>query len=241
MSQNTSTAVMQRRVAGTDSLDFYPTPPWATRALIEHAILPQLGLLGRKQLREMSCWEPAVGHGDMALPLGEYFGRVITTDIHDHGSTRGFLHRQHDFLMPFLPPIALSGADWIITNPPFALAERFIERARQVKGWQGSAMLVRSAFLEGVGRYSRLYSSNPPTMVAQFTERVVMHHGKLSPTGSTATAYCWLIWMAGRDPGPMVWIPPCRKALERPGDYPDVSRETVLTSVPETTETHRSL
>ena len=35
MTQNTSTAVMQRRVAGTDHLDFYPTPPWATRALCE--------------------------------------------------------------------------------------------------------------------------------------------------------------------------------------------------------------
>ncbi len=31
MTQNTSTAVMQRRVAGTDNLDFYPTPPWSTR------------------------------------------------------------------------------------------------------------------------------------------------------------------------------------------------------------------
>lgn len=221
MSQNTSTAVMQRRVAGTDSLDFYPTPPWATRALMEHVILPHLGLVGRLDVKKMTCWEPAAGHGDMSRTLGEYFGRVIETDIHDHGR---IVHRQHDFLMPYAPAIALDGADWIITNPPFALAEQFISRARQVKGWQGSAMLVRSAFLEGVGRFGRLYSVNPPTIVAQFTERVVMHHGKLSPTGSTATAYCWLVWMANRDPKPMVWIPPCRKKLERASDY--VSRET---------------
>lgn len=35
MSQNTSTAVMQRRVEAHDSLDDFPTPPWATRALCE--------------------------------------------------------------------------------------------------------------------------------------------------------------------------------------------------------------
>jgi hypothetical protein len=221
MSQNTSTAVMQRRVAGTNGLDFYPTPPWATRALMEHVILPQLGIVGRLDVKRMTCWEPAAGHGDMAHPLAEYFDRVLATDIHDHGGGR-LIHQQHDFLMPYLPGngmLALEGVDWIITNPPFRLAEQFIERARRVPGWRGTAMLVRSAFLEGVGRYGRLYALNPPTVVAQFTERVVMHHGKLSPTGSTATAYCWLVWMANASPKPPVWIPPCRKKLERPDDY----------------------
>lgn len=220
MTQNTSTAVMQRRVAGTDSLDFYPTPPWATRALMEWVILPNMGGRG---VGAMTCWEPAVGHGDMAYALKEYFGRVITTDIHDHKSTRGFEHHQHDFLMPYVPSVVVAGVDFVISNPPFALAEQFIARASAVDGWRGTAMLVRSAFLEGVGRWSRLYSVNPPSMVAQFTERVVMHHGKLSPKGSTATAYCWLVWM--RDAAShsrMIWIPPCRRALERPGDYPEI-------------------
>ncbi len=63
MSQNTSSAVMQQRAEPHDSLDFFPTPPWATRALMEHVIIPQLGLLGRKELRGMTCWEPACGPG----------------------------------------------------------------------------------------------------------------------------------------------------------------------------------
>jgi len=33
--QNTSHAVMAQRVEPHDSLDFFPTPPWATRALCE--------------------------------------------------------------------------------------------------------------------------------------------------------------------------------------------------------------
>lgn len=34
----TSTAVMARRVEPADSLDFFPTPPWATRAFCEHVM-----------------------------------------------------------------------------------------------------------------------------------------------------------------------------------------------------------
>jgi hypothetical protein len=38
MKQNTSHAVMAQRAEAKDSLDNFPTPPWATRALIEHVL-----------------------------------------------------------------------------------------------------------------------------------------------------------------------------------------------------------
>jgi hypothetical protein len=37
--QDTSYAVMAQRIEAQDSLDDFPTPPWATRALIEHVLL----------------------------------------------------------------------------------------------------------------------------------------------------------------------------------------------------------
>jgi hypothetical protein len=218
---------MQQRSEPHDSLDDFPTQPWATRALIEHVLIPQIGLSGRRDLKQMSVWEPAANRGHMSAPLREYFGRVVESDIHQYRD-----HFVCDFLMPGTEPssIMLKGADWIITNPPFRLAEQFIERARQVKGWQGTAMIVRTSFLEGVGRYERLYAINPPTIVAQFTERVPMVKGRLTATGSTATSYCWLVWMENASPRPMIWIPPCRKKLEQPSDY--VSCETSINRVP---------
>lgn len=83
------------------------------------------------------------------------------------------------------------------------------------------AVIMRSAFLEGVGRHDRLFEATPPTNVWQFSEHVVMHKGKLSATGSTATAYCWLIWhqMDRNGSTYFSWIPPCRKRFERPEDY----------------------
>lgn len=40
MAQNTSSAVMAQRSEPHDSLDDFPTPPWATRALIKRVIWP---------------------------------------------------------------------------------------------------------------------------------------------------------------------------------------------------------
>ena len=206
MSQNRSSAVMQQRSEPHDSLDDFPTPPWATRALCEWINAN----VGGGEICEWICREPAANRGHMVKPLREYFRHVEASDVHDYGA--GF--PQRDYLFGALPPLV----DWTITNPPFRLAEQFIDRAAFTSS-RGFAMIVRAAFLEGQGRYERLFSRNPPSFVLQFTERVVMHKGRLAPEGSTATAYAWLVWVKGEDQTKLEWIAPCRKRLEREGDY----------------------
>ena len=204
MTQNTSSAVMQQDNEPHDSLGDFPTPPWGTRALCDR--------IGSKaQLAQMTCREPAANRGHMVKPLREYFKTVIASDIFDYGV--GF--PQGDYLFEPQPEV-----DWTITNPPFRLAEQFIARAFETSRF-GVAMIVRSAFLEGIGRYNNLFSANPPSTIMQFSERVVMHKGKLSANGSTATAYCWLVWDMADDTDDTYfdWIRPCRKQLERPEDY----------------------
>lgn len=202
--QNTSHAVMAQRVEPHDSLDDFPTPPWATRALLEHVI--QCG---------GTAWEPAANRGHMVKPLEERFGWVRASDVHDYG----YGYEVKDFLFGDHEPV-----DWIITNPPFRLAEQFIYKGLETAK-SGVAIFVRSTFLEGVGRYSNLFTGNPPAVIAQFAERVVLHKGRLAPKGSTATAYCWVVWYPHPDtlknaPGTRFqWIPPCRRELERESDY----------------------
>lgn len=219
MTQNRSTAVMQRRVEPHDSLDDFPTPPWATRALCDwlqnpwDEIMPGERPPHAPTTWPMTCREPAANRGHMVRPLREYFGHVEASDIFDYGA--GFA--QQDYLFgPDPAPV-----DWTITNPPFALAQAFVKRAL-ASSRHGVAVIVRTAFLEGVGRHASLFSRTPPTAILQFTERVVMHKGRLSPKGSTATAYCWIVWQRDepRQSPEFHWLPPCRKRLERPGDYP---------------------
>lgn len=202
--QNRSTAVMQQRSEPHDSLDDFPTPPWATRALCEWL------LLQGQPVDHCTVREPAANRGHMVKPLQEYFASVEASDIHDYG---------HGYAVAdYLFPGPMATVDFTITNPPFRLAEQFIERMAATSNI-GFAVIVRAAFLEGQGRFERLFLQNPPSHVLQFTERVVMHKGRLAPEGSTATAYAWLVWLKGCEPTQLEWIAPSRKILERAGDY----------------------
>lgn len=217
---------MQRRHEPHDSLDDFPTQPWATRALMEHVLFPRCGEFApREYFKKLRVWEPACNRGHMAEPLKEYFGRVFTSDIHDYGDEYAGQERVVDFLWSDSesPAIKNMDLDWIITNPPFRLAEQFLQRAYDV-GAKNYAMIFRTSYIEGVERYENIFSKSPPSYVAQFVERVPMVKGRLTRKGSTATSYCWLVWQEGvvSDDGSskLVWIPPCRKKLERAEDYP---------------------
>lgn len=207
MSQNISSAVMQQRKEPHDSLDDFPTPPWSTRALCEWIEQNISDLSG------LTCREPAANRGYMVNPLSEYFACVEGSDVYDYGY--GFPVK--DYLFGF----ETETVNWTITNPPFRLAEQFIQKALETSD-RGVAMIVRSAFLEGKARYERLFSVTPPDYILQFVERAPMCKGKVDPKVSTATSYSWLIWLTDRlEPADtrLRWIPPCRGRLEKSTDY----------------------
>jgi hypothetical protein len=205
--QNRSHAVMAQRIEAADSRDDFPTPPWATRALMEY-VIHDCG-----PFKAATVLEPACGAGHMAKVLMEYFGNVPASDVHAYGY--GTLR---DYLAV---PYEANAADWVITNPPFRLAEEFIQRSLIVARY-GVAILARTVFLESVGRYRSLFEQKPPSRFAQFSERVPMLRGRLDRKASTATGYAWLVWEKNNispESPRLMWVPPCRKKLERDSDY----------------------
>jgi hypothetical protein len=209
--------VAPTRVEPPDSRDYAPTPPWATRALLKVA-LPEL----RVDLRHKVLSEPACGEGHIAEVLREVSDFVFATDIHGYGySGQPCL----DFLTSSNE--ANGTADWIITNPPFNKAEEFALKAFEMAK-EGVAFFVRLQWLEGVGRYERLFNIAPPALVAIFSERVPLHMGRWEPDGDTMTAYCWVIWRKNNGPFAtktrLFWIPPGQRAALSLGD--DVERFT---------------
>lgn len=204
--QNTSHAVMSQRVEAKDSPDDFPTPPWATRAFLEHIIDD------KESFAEQSCLEPACGAGHMAKVLSEYFSDVECSDAFDYsyGTVRDFITH----------PYKSATFDWVITNPPFRLAEEFLTLSLDVARI-GVAILARTVFLESVGRYNAIFQTTPPTIFAQFVERVPMVRGRLDDKATTATGYAWFVWdKRKRLAKPrLTWVPPCRRELERRGDY----------------------
>jgi hypothetical protein len=199
-------AVMAQRREPPAALDYFPTPPWATRAVFRH-VLPELGggVVG-------SVWEPACGEGHMAEVITEIASSaVIASDIFSYS----YGVAPFDFLND--PP--LDHPEWIITNPPFKLACEFTLRAFDLAR-EGVAMLVRTQWIEGVGRYEKLFRDRPPSLYAPFVERVPMVKGRWDPDASSATSYAWFVWRMGVPGSPRIfWIPPgCRQKLTRPDD-----------------------
>jgi hypothetical protein len=121
--------------------------------------------------------------------------------------------------MDFLAPQAVRNPDWIINNPPFRLAERFALKALSLAN-TGVALLVRTVFIESVGDMSVSFpGSNPPLLLSSQNE-FAMVRGRLDPKASTATGYAWVIWLkCPTSKTQLIWIPRCRKSLERPTDY----------------------
>ena len=116
-------------------------------------------------------------------------------------------------------PYETNAVDWVITNPPFRLAEEFVLRALRVAR-KGVAIIARTVFLESVGRYESIYTKMPPTKFAQFVERVPMIKGRLDIKATTATGYAWFVWeKEASEPPRLMWVPPCRRRLEKRGDY----------------------
>lgn len=231
--QNRSAAVMNQRIDPPDALDFFPTPPWATRAVLREIAKEELNL------REMVALDPACGEGDMVRPLAEAFGKVEAADIHHYGKDFPPEAQVVDFLDTGLLAPKGSKVDWIFANPPFNKADDFVWQALG-RARIGVAFLVRSNFAAGASRYRSIYSGRPPSFELVMCERVVMAKGRLrdpkvkyrawdaensrwvAKTPSTATDYSWFVWFQDGRPGPCQkrWSGIVRDELTRPGDYP---------------------
>lgn len=231
---NGSGAVMAQRIEPPDSLDYFPTPPWATRALFKHVF--GFGPLGGPGATTQvglgpTVWEPACGWGHMSGVLEEYFETVIASDVFDYSGgdpgrraegwldTIDFLDAESSLR---LPPV-----DWIITNPPFKTALDFAERSLAIAK-RGFALFVRTQWIEGGERYERLFRDNPPRYFSPFCERVPLIKGRWDPGAASATSYAWFVWFTGGrhqppsgDHARVVFIPPgCRRSLSKPTDIP---------------------
>jgi hypothetical protein len=160
-----------KRFADLNGPDFFPTPEWATHALMDN------------ERFEGNVWEPACGDGSMAEVIKHYGNDVMASDLFD----RGYGEFGIDFL------ITGKVADNIITNPPYNAAEGFI-CAGLKKSRRKFALLLRLAFLEGANRQRTIFKVNPPARIWIFSERITFYPAGQIQAGSGTTAYAWFIW-----------------------------------------------
>jgi hypothetical protein len=179
-----------KRFADLEGPDFFPTPAWATYALLDN-----------ERFRG-ETWECACGDGAMSRILETACERVISSDLYQ----RGYGETGHDFIN------TIRSADNIITNPPYNCAEAFV-RTGVLRSKRKFALLLRLAFLEGANRANTIFSKVPPSRVWVFSERITFYPAGAERKGSGTTAYAWFVWDKDAPSGTeLMWFKPGYKA-----------------------------
>lgn len=148
--------------------DFYPTPSFATQELL------------KRENFEGEIWECASGNGAISkLLINCYSSDLrIGEDV--------FGEQGIDFLK------TNRKTNNIITNPPYCLAQEFIERALECAD-KKVVMLLKLVFLESIGRKS-LFDKNMLKTVYVFRRRLKIYKDGIMGKNSGLIAYAWFIW-----------------------------------------------
>lgn len=177
--------------------DFYATP----RNAIE-AILDNVKLNG-------SILEPAAGQGHISKVLREYYpyNEIVSTDLIQREERFGISIQDgidfltHNFNRKF---------DNIITNPPFNLAQEFIERALDLAN-DKVIMFAKIQLLEG-NRRREMFENSPLKYVYVFSKRVnpLRNGEELDERGkpwASTMCFAWFVWEQGYEGEPVVrWL-----------------------------------
>ncbi len=170
--------------------DWYVEPEWCTELL--------LGAIDFNQ----TIYDPAMGLGNILKVCQRADYDVWGTDIHDRGGC-GFTYVK-DFVQH-----QNTRVDNIITNPPYKLAQKFIEQGLPTV-YCKLAVLVRLEFLASQKR-NPFFKQNPPTKILVLSRRPSMPPGELYDPDKEARGgtldYCWIVWDKQSDaPTTVEWL-----------------------------------
>ena len=173
--------------------DYYATHPDALKIFLNKLNEDNLTL-------SKDIWECAVGGGHLAKVLIEKGFNVRCTDI----VYRGFPKTE---IKDFLSETEIWNGD-ILTNPPFILAEQFVEKGMSLleKG-KKLILFLKVQFLESKRR-KLLFEKYPPKYIYLNSER--QHTAKNGDFGKYTLGtlfFCWFVWEKGFKGEPIIrWI-----------------------------------
>ena len=176
--------------------DYYATPYDSTRALLDN-----VKFYG-------NFLEPCVGGGHIAEIIKQYYPNEVlyAMDLVDRGypNTLQADYLNYDFINQKF--------DNIITNPPYSLAQEFLEKSMNILSDAGKiAMFLKIQFLEGAKR-RELFKKYPPKYIYVFSKRQnpwrngspIDENGK--PWSSTM-CFAWFVWEKDFNGEPIVrWL-----------------------------------
>jgi len=161
--------------------DFYATNPKALRLLLNK--LKQDNIILNNNIWECSC-----GQGHLSKELLDNGYKVISSDLIDrgYGEVKDFLKCKDKF-----------NGD-ILTNPPFKLAEDFIEKSMNLLSKGNKLILfLKIQFIEGQRRNKLFKKYNIKYVYAHSSRQQCSKNADFEHLNATTQFYAWFIFEKG--------------------------------------------
>ena len=187
-----------------EDLDFYQTPSYATKTLIE-----------RFDFKTRSILEPMAGNGAIAQVFKDAGYDVSCYDI----VKRKYPVFVSDYFTVSKHLINESDNFAIVTNPPYELANKFLKYTLEKIRPRTCCVFLPIRYLEGQARYKEIYSKYKPCKVLVYSQRLGcfkesdIEAGRVNERGvGGAVAYMWLCfdrdaWSKKDTKTEIEWVP----------------------------------
>ena len=159
--------------------DFYATNPHAMEIAIP--ILKEIGINNK-------IWECSCGKGHLSEVLKNNGFEVYSSDLVDrgYGDVKDFLEQNEKF-----------DGD-ILTNPPFKLAEEFIEKSMDIlENGNKAIFFLKVQFLESKGRKELFRKYNPKYVIVNSERQQCSKDADFEKYHATTQCYCWFVFEKG--------------------------------------------
>lgn len=162
--------------------DYYATPRNAINSLLEkyHIAEPQEKIL-----------EPSAGNGIIIEALRDfgYTNDIYAIEIRGEERETLLRHTKHVSIQNYLDVDTKQKFNVIIGNPPFSLAQEFIDKSLELLSPGGRLIfLLRTNFLESKKRF-QWWQDKFPTRLYVLSSRP-----SFTGKGTDATSYSWFVW-----------------------------------------------
>jgi hypothetical protein len=188
--------------------DYYPTPAWLTRALLDHEMQGWGWLLGEQIATGLDVLDPGAGCGELCLEVERWVAEHapessvlrprVTAVEYDVGRASCLPDRWRATCGDFFPWARLRAEErqrWplIITNPPFSRWQEWIDVCLPLCGGYLAALAFTN-ILAGQAR-AAWWAEHRPEKVLISPKRPQFRGGSNDPRDT-----CWIVWRGYHKP-----------------------------------------
>jgi methylase of polypeptide subunit release factors len=165
--------------------DFYSTPEWCTKVLLDAYPLSWLGRFSPPVIVE-----PCAGSGAISKVIKQYYPdcKLIQYEIRSEEEQNLKQYGELQIIDFLKVTEKNTNVNYVITNPPFSLAKEFIEHSHYLYPFANIIMLLPLTLYGSAKRYNFWKKFIPAS------QWILTDRPSFTGHGSDSSVYCWIGW-----------------------------------------------